>query len=59
MFKSEPMDKSRGIFLCYYVDRHVNANTQIQLPWWVEPMVYFKSQHITEQKMLFMMVGEG
>ena len=40
MFKSEPMDKSRGIFFCYYVDRHVNIRRKSSYhdglnPWYI------------------------
>ena len=32
---------------------------KFQLPSWVEPMVYFKSQHITDEKTNFVMLGVG
>ena len=60
MFKSEPVDRRlEGIFLCFYVDRHVNIRRKSSYHDGLNPWLYFKSQHITEQKMLFMMVGEG
>ena len=58
MFKSEPMDKTTGIFLCYYVDRHVNIRRKSSYHDGLNPW-FISSQHITEQKMLSMMVGEG
>ena len=57
MFKSEPVDKTAGIFLCYYVDRHVNARRKSSYHDGLNP--WFISSHNTlTEKMLFMMVEE-
>ena len=58
MFKSEPMDKSTMIFLCYYVDRQVNARRKFSYHDGLNPWFISGHNTLTEQKMLFMMVEE-
>ena len=47
MFKSEPVDKTTGIFLCYYVDRHVNITGKSSYHAGLNPS--FISRHNTLQ----------
>ena len=47
MFKSEPVDKTTGIFLCYFVDRNVNITGKSSYHDGLNP--WFISSHNTLQ----------